>query len=423
MTGARSPAIECRGLAKAYGDVHALRGLDLAVPTGSIFGLLGPNGAGKTTLLRLLTGLRRPTAGTASIQGEPIGPDTARRIGYLDQDPRFYPWLSGLELLRLSGSLYGLAGSALSAAIDRAIEVAGLAEFVGRRVAGYSGGMRQRLGIAQAVVHDPHVLLLDEPVSSLDPAGRHDVLEVLAKLRRTSTVVVSTHILADVERVCDRVAILDHGELIVESEKDALLERYATPVYEIELSGADEIADRLAVLIRARPWATSLMRTGSHLRIGTSGADGASTELLALLADTRSPVERFERLRVCVSAGEALPAAVAERWAAHMRELGQHVGERNDEDRVGSTDMGNVMQILPGIHPYIAISDDPVPGHSTAFRDQAATPEAHERAFAAAKALALAAIEVLAERDVLERARREFEQRRDAAAGKGRTPA
>ena len=206
--------------------------------------------------------------------------------------------MSGVELLRLSGTLFGLTGTALAAGVERAIEIAGLREFVRRRIAGYSGGMRQRLGIAQAIVHDPSILLLDEPVSSLDPEGRHDVLEVLARLRGTSTVVVSTHILGDVERVCDRVAILDHGALVVESEKDALLERFATPVYDVELaSGSDGAVDMLASAIRSRPWATSVTRTVSGLRIGTTGTDGAATDLLAVLASTRSEVERFERSR------------------------------------------------------------------------------------------------------------------------------
>lgn len=295
---ARQPAIECRGLAKSYGEVRALSGLDLQVPAGSIFGLLGPNGAGKTTLLRLLTGLRRATAGTALIEGQPVGPQTTSRVGYLDQDPRFYPWMTGLELLRLSGLLFGMRGTVLAAGVDRAVEVAGIATYIRRRIAGYSGGMRQRLGIAQAIVHDPAVLLLDEPVSSLDPAGRRDVLEVLTRLRGRSTVVVSTHILGDVERVCDRVAILDHGALVVESEKEALLERYATPVYEVDIGATDDAAHaHVAALIRTRSWAKSVTRTGSLLRVAMSPADGSGVELLALLADARCPVERFERSR------------------------------------------------------------------------------------------------------------------------------
>ena len=291
-------AIECRGLSKTYGAITALRDLDLVVPAGSIFGLLGPNGAGKTTLLRLLTGLRRASAGDARVEGEPIGRATAPRIGYLDQDPRFYAWMTGAELLDLSGRLFGLRGGRLSAGVERAIEVAGLRDFVRRRIAGYSGGMRQRLGIAQAIVHDPHVLLLDEPVSSLDPAGRHDVLAVLAKLRGAATVVVSTHILDDVERVCDRVAILDHGRLVVESETDALLERFAAPVYVVELRASDDAAaERVAATLRGRPWVTDVTRAAGQLRVGTNGGADASSELLAALAEARVPVDRVERAR------------------------------------------------------------------------------------------------------------------------------
>jgi ABC-2 type transport system ATP-binding protein len=298
VTGSNPPAIECRGLAKSYGGVRALVGLDLAVPAGSLFGLLGPNGAGKTTLLRLITGLRSASAGTAFIEGRPIGRDTARRIGYLDQDPRFYPWMTGLELLRLSGSLCGLTGGRLAAGIDRAIDIAGLAGFVRRKIAGYSGGMRQRLGIAQAIVHEPPVLLLDEPVSSLDPEGRHDVLEVLTRLRGRSTVVMSTHILEDAERVCDRVAILDHGRLIVESQMDTLLARYATPVYDIDLATADEaVAERVVALLRGRPWVTGVAQAGARLHVDTNGRADVSVELLAALADTRVAVERVERSR------------------------------------------------------------------------------------------------------------------------------
>lgn len=295
MTG---PAIECRDLSKTYGAITALRGLDLVVPTGSIFGLLGPNGAGKTTVLRLLTGLRHPTAGSALIEGGPVGPESARRIGYLDQDPRYYGWMSGHELLELSGRLYGLSGGALAAGIDRAVEIAGLQDFVRRRIAGYSGGMRQRLGIAQAIVHDPRVLLLDEPVSSLDPAGRHDVLAVLARLRGAATVVLSTHILEDVERVCDHVAILDHGALVIESETEALLESFAAPVYLIELASADDTAaERVAALLRGRPWVTDVARQNGRLRVGTSGTAEASVDLLAALAEARVGVERVERAR------------------------------------------------------------------------------------------------------------------------------
>ncbi len=212
-------AVTTDGLTKRYGDVLALDRLDLDVPTGTVFGLLGPNGAGKTTTIRLLTGLARPTAGRARVAGVEIGGDdlaARQRIGYLDQDPRFYGWMRGRELLELVGRLHGLAGAELRQRVDETLELVGLAEAGRRRIGGYSGGMRQRLGLGQAIVHRPPLLILDEPVSSLDPEGRRDLLALIAGLRGASTVVFSTHVLSDVERICDRIAILDHGRLATE---------------------------------------------------------------------------------------------------------------------------------------------------------------------------------------------------------------
>ena len=283
-------AITCRGLAKDYGRVHALGPLDLEVPAGSVFGLLGPNGAGKTTLLTLLAGLRRPTAGSAD-------PGRRAALGYLEQDPRYYSWMTGLELLRMVGRLYGLEGRALDDAVGRACEITGLTEFAGRRIGGYSGGMQQRLGLAQAIVNRPAVLLLDEPVSSLDPIGRRDLLEIIAGLRGTTTVLLSTHILADVERVCDRVAILDRGRLLVEAGIEELLNRYATPAYEIHLepAAAAQAAALLADL-RAAPGIAAGEARGSVLVVRTDGSEAAARALLGVLA-ARGGVERLEKRR------------------------------------------------------------------------------------------------------------------------------
>jgi ABC-2 type transport system ATP-binding protein len=294
---AASPAVVCRALSKTYGSVQALRPLDLEVPAGSVFGLLGPNGAGKTTLLHLLTGLRRPTAGAALIDGIPIG-RPGPSVGYLDQDPRYYSWMTGAELLGFAGGLCGLRGAELAAAVARAAELAGVVEFMNRRLGGYSGGMRQRLGIAQAIVHSPRVLLLDEPVSSLDPEGRRDVLDVIARLRGSATVVVSTHILADVERVCDRVAILDHGWLLAESEIGALLDRHAAPAYEVELRDAGPDQQRVLVeRLARRPWAAAVESRSGRIRVRTSDADAAGRGLIAELAACGLGVDRLQRVR------------------------------------------------------------------------------------------------------------------------------
>ena len=209
-------AITTAGLTKHYPGVKALTDLTLEVPAGSIYGFLGPNGAGKTTTLKILGGLIGPTSGTASIAGIPstAGLPYRREVGYLAQDPRFYDWMTGRETLRFVASLSPDPGARDRAWIDKVLDTVGLTDAGDRRTKTYSGGMRQRLGIAQALVTSPSVLLLDEPVSSLDPIGRREVLELMAQLRGETTVFYSTHILEDVQRVSDHVAILDGGRLV-----------------------------------------------------------------------------------------------------------------------------------------------------------------------------------------------------------------
>ena len=209
-------AISAIGLTKHYPGVQALTGLDLEVPAGSIYGFLGPNGAGKTTALKLLAGLARPTSGTATVAGVSLGAGEAykRAIGYLGQEPRFYDWMSGRETLRYAASFYPWVEDPIETRISGILELVGLTDAAERRTGNYSGGMRQRLGIAQALVGRPSVLLLDEPVSALDPIGRKAAFDLLEQLKHQTTIFYSTHILEDVERVSDYVAILDRGRLV-----------------------------------------------------------------------------------------------------------------------------------------------------------------------------------------------------------------
>jgi ABC-2 type transport system ATP-binding protein len=299
--GAADPAIRTTGLVKRYGAVTALDGLDLEVPAGSVFGLLGPNGAGKTTAIRLLTGLARPTSGSATVAGVVVGSAgdaLQRRIGYLDQDPRFYGWMTGRDLLRFVGRLFGLRGAALGARVDEMLGVVGLTDAARRAIGGYSGGMRQRLGIGQALLARPAVLFLDEPVSSVDPEGRRDILEIVERLRGSTTVFLSTHILADVERVCDRVAILDYGRLVIEAPMDELLERYAQPIYTIEPEpGQADAVERLATALGGQPWVRAIRPEHGLLRVVVSDAAVAGPALLPLLADAGVALVRFERAR------------------------------------------------------------------------------------------------------------------------------
>ena len=232
-------AITMSGLTKRYKGVTALEDLTLDIPTGTVFGFLGPNGAGKTTALKLIAGLARASAGSATVNGIAVTPAGAHRreVGYLAQDPRFYSWMTGRETLRYVARLRDLDTNR-EAAINALLERVGIADAADRRTSTYSGGMRQRLGIAQALVGKPAVVLLDEPVSALDPIGRKAVLELMQELKGETTVFYSTHILDDVQRVSDHVAILDHGRLIKTAPTHTLLGSFTHNMIRVVLAGA-----------------------------------------------------------------------------------------------------------------------------------------------------------------------------------------
>lgn len=294
-------AISCKDLTKRYGDVLALDHLSLDVPGGAVFGFLGPNGAGKTTALRLFTGLAFPDSGGATIAGMDVatgGSALRRHIGFLDQSPQYYGWMRGRELLTFVGEIFGLRGTALRERVDETLALTGLSEAGRRRVSGYSGGMRQRLGLAQALINQPEVLFLDEPVSSLDPEGRHDILEAIASLRGKSTIFMSSHVLADVERICDSVAIINHGRLIVSATVAELQERYAQPIFTIEPEpGQDAKLASLLTALREASWAGDVVQEHGVIRVLTRDTTLARREILGLLAAHAIEVHRFERGR------------------------------------------------------------------------------------------------------------------------------
>ena len=234
-------AISMHGLTKHYASVEALTDLTLEVPTGTVFGFLGPNGAGKTTALKVLAGLARATAGEATVAGVPVSAagEHRRHLGYLAQDPRFYGWMTGRETLRHVARFRGV-GAGREARIESLLERVGIADAADRRTSTYSGGMRQRLGIAQALVGRPAVVLLDEPVSALDPIGRKDVLDLMRELKGETTVFYSTHILDDVQRVSDHVAILDRGRLVTAAPTHVLLGSFTKNTLRVVLGGATD---------------------------------------------------------------------------------------------------------------------------------------------------------------------------------------
>lgn len=220
------PAIEARGLAKRYGDKDVLDGLDLRVEPGSVFGFLGANGSGKTTTIRILLGLARQDGGELRVLGDaPGSAEVRQRIGYCPDVPGFPSWMTAREVLDQAASLFRIPGPTARRRADELLELTGLAD-TRSRVGGYSRGMRQRLGLAQALVNSPDLLVLDEPTSAMDPMGRRVVLELLSALRGRTTVFFSTHLLPDVERVCDDVAILGSGRVVASGPLEEVRTRY-----------------------------------------------------------------------------------------------------------------------------------------------------------------------------------------------------
>jgi len=231
-------AIQIQDLHKRYGEVRALDGLQLEVQKGSIYGFLGPNGAGKTTTLRILSGLARADSGKVTIDGdaEVAVNHPSNHIGYLPEEPAFYTWMTPNEFLDYTGEIFHLDAKTRKARASELIELSGLKEAQKRKIGGFSHGMRQRLGFAQAMMNEPDVLLLDEPVSALDPAGRKEILELIQSLRGRCTILMSTHILADVERVCDTIGIIDKGRMVIQADRGELLNRYAVSAIDVELA-------------------------------------------------------------------------------------------------------------------------------------------------------------------------------------------
>jgi ABC-2 type transport system ATP-binding protein len=293
--------IETYGLSKAYGRIHALKSLDLKVTRHSICGFLGPNGAGKTTAIKLLLGLARPTGGGGRVFGKDIvkeNDEIRRRVGYLAQDPRFYDYMTARETLRFVARFFYEGPKAeIEHRVAETLELVGLADKADRPIKGFSGGERQRLGIAQAQVNYPDLIILDEPAASLDPIGRRDVLEVLCRLRKHTTVFYSTHILDDVQRVSDTVVILNKGQLVAQGPIEELMARGQAAAFTLTVKGDSAPVE---ARLRSQPWVTGIEVMSKNGRVSwqirVSDPDLAEAELVPLvLAGGNVTVCEFER--------------------------------------------------------------------------------------------------------------------------------
>jgi ABC-2 type transport system ATP-binding protein len=267
------PVLATHGLGKTYGDTVALADVDLHVPRGSVYGLIGPNGAGKTTMLSIIAGLRRPTSGSFAL----AVPRTS--LGVLVDTPQFEPWLTAREVVDLARHI--TAPDVPRARVEEALVEVGLGDALDRRNGGFSRGMLQRLGLAACLVGDPDVLLLDEPSSALDPSGRREVLDLIGRLAHSKTVMLSTHILGDVQQVCDTVGVIDHGRLRYQGPLTELLAR-TTSAYNLHVRTPD---DGLLADLRQQPWTSEVVdQAPGRLRLVVTDATAAERNVPRIVA-------------------------------------------------------------------------------------------------------------------------------------------
>ncbi|WP_096436636.1 ABC transporter ATP-binding protein [Alteribacter populi] len=235
-------------LTKTFKEETAVKDVDITIREGACTALLGPNGAGKTTTLNMIAGLMKPSRGHIAFANNPKE-DPRHHLGYLPQYPKFYGWMSGLEYLIYVGELAHLPRKKAKEKAEELLSLVGLIDAKAKKIAGYSGGMKQRLGIAQALIHNPKLVILDEPVSALDPHGRREVLELMKRMKQDTSILFSTHVLHDAEEVCDDIFIMKNGEVVVNGSLENLQQKHQQPAIHVETEQdltewAKEIAEK-----------------------------------------------------------------------------------------------------------------------------------------------------------------------------------
>ena len=282
--------LEIKGLKKRFGDKEVLKGLDLNVPEKSIFGFIGKNGAGKTTTMKAVLGFLKPDEGEIFVGGEKVAygqTATNKLIGYLPDVPEFYPFMTAQEYLAFCGDISGMDKPEIMKRSAELLEAVGLASEK-HRIKGYSRGMRQRLGIAQALLGKPKLLICDEPTSALDPVGRKEILDILIRAAEETTVVFSTHILSDVERVCTDVALLRDGVISLCGKLADIKQSYRTDEYIVE----PESTEAAIALVKAFP----MLKGNGRGALTFRETDRSPYEVMSFIAEKKIPVLKFERV-------------------------------------------------------------------------------------------------------------------------------
>lgn len=282
--------LEISDLHRRFGDKEVLKGLNLSVPAHSIFGFIGKNGAGKTTTMKLVLGLLKADAGEIRVAGEPVvygQTATNRRIGYLPDVPEFYSFMNAREYLLFCGQITAMPKEELVSRTHELLELVGLGDEQ-HRIRGFSRGMKQRLGIAQALLNRPKLLICDEPTSALDPVGRKEILDILLAVKEQTTVLFSTHILSDVERICTDIAFLKDGTVHLQGTLAQIKSKYRQEAYLLETQSPEA----LALLRRHFPG----MRPQGQTQLIFREQENTLSDLLRFIADRRLPLLKLERL-------------------------------------------------------------------------------------------------------------------------------
>lgn len=283
--------VTVQDLTKAYNNTNVVENLSFSLQEGKCVALLGPNGAGKTTTLKMLAGFIQPTSGTITFDVQSLSDDFRNYVGYLPQFPVFYRWMTGYEFLVYVGELANLSKKEAGEKADELLELVNLKDFKKMRISKYSGGMKQRLGIAQALIHSPKLIILDEPVSALDPIGRREVLNLMRELKKDATILFSTHILNDAEEVSDEIILLNKGKII---EKGNLSElNAADDTVTIHLAFSEEpkfVIERLKEIDSV----LSVTNEKGEYQITAQQLNTARTQILQLVQKEKWPLSKFE---------------------------------------------------------------------------------------------------------------------------------
>jgi len=280
-------------LKKNFGKESAVRGLTFQLEQGKCVALLGPNGAGKTTTLRMLAGLLEPSAGEIIFDEQQGVTDYRKWLGYLPQNPTFYGWMSGREYIRFVAGLSGMEQKEINKRTEAVLAKVGLQDAAKRRISGYSGGMKQRLGFAQALVHEPKLLILDEPVSALDPIGRREVINLLREIRQETTVLFSTHVLHDAEEICDDILVMAKGRLAEQGSLSSLREKHRQPLVIVQVEREREALLWLDSL-KSKPYVIQADIKADIAELTVHDLGSARDELMREATANRIPLVRFE---------------------------------------------------------------------------------------------------------------------------------